>query len=220
MVSSTKPLSFFNKIFVFFILALIFLVVDIYAIESQEKYFHGNIYIVVLIFAAFLYQFTGSVAGIILFFIQLALGSTDRKVEPYDWLTLFLYFVIPVTFYSSGGLSLLRIWIGFYFIFKSMAILLEIFGINMFYVGEKIRNIFSLRSGKGKYFWSSGEEMLFIIILASPIFFRFMLGLDPQSITLSWLVIMFTFVAGSLVFIDPDWWKKYHKYKTKLRKKL
>lgn len=209
-----------DQIFIFFILALIFLIVDIYAIESEERYFPGNISLIILLFAVFIFYYTGSPAIIMLFLIQFTLSSYGRKMEIYDWLIFFLYFVVPVTFYSAGSLSFLTIWVGLYFLFKSFSLLLQIFGKEIYDVGESLRKIFLIKSGKGKYFWSEGEEVLFVIILLSPIFFRFILGLNPKGITELWLSVLFIFVAGSLLFIDPEWWKKYRGHKASPSKRL
>ncbi len=205
--------SMIDKIFVFFILALLFLIVNMYAVEAEQKYFSGNIPLIIFLFSVVVYQYTKSVPLIFLFLIQYILGSSGRKIKSYDWLIFSLYFVMPVTYYGSGNISIIKLWMGLYFIFKAAIVFLEAFRLDIFEVGERARKISGLPMEKKKYFWSEGEELFFIILLAAPIFFRFILGLDPEKIIPIWLVILFVFVAGSLFFIDPSWWKKYHKYR-------
>ena len=152
LFSTVLLFGMIDKVFVFFILALIFIIVDLFAVEAEEFYYKGNFIIIVFLFAAAVFGYTGSAAIMLLFLVQYGFNSIRKTAEPYDWLLLSLYFAVPITFYSAGTLSPIAFWIGFYFLFKSFTILAEIFGIRIFDLGERARKMLSLKSGKEKYF--------------------------------------------------------------------
>src|SRR3989338_4188274 len=191
LLSTVLLFGMIDKVFVFFILALIFIIVDLFAVEAEEFYYKGNFIIIVFLFAAAVFGYTGSAAIMLLFLVQYGFNSIRKTAEPYDWLLLSLYFAVPITFYSAGTLSPIAFWIGFYFLFKSFTILAEIFGIRIFDLGERARKMLSLKSGKEKYFWSEKEEGVFAGIVIAPIFLKVFLKADLAKFMPLWLALFF-----------------------------
>jgi len=209
-LSAVLLFGMIDEVFIFFILALIFIIVDLFAVEAEEFYYKGNFIIIIFLFAAAVFSYTGSAAIMLLFLAQYGLNSTRKSIEPYDWLLLSFYFATPITFYSAGTLAPISFWIGFYFLFKSFTILAGIFGLRIFDLGERARKMLSLKSEKEKYFWSEKEEGIFAGIVIAPIFLKIFLKADLAKFMPLWLALFFIFMAGSLFFINPEWRKKYY----------